>query len=178
MDAHAWAGVLHRSGLLHITVERPSRRGGASPESEPVGQVYRWRNTLAIAPLGPSGEVELIDVQTPHIGGIVQAFRLESGRLVEVDSLEGYSTHAIGSRNLEMGVVGDLDGDAGLEILVPTQSRDVLAAIRHEAEGLRQVWQLELGARLTTNVGAVATARGGIAIAVGTGDNALMIWGP
>ena len=53
--------------------------GSLLAESAPIGQGNRWRNQLAVAPFGPEGQIEILDVQTPHIGGILQAFQLVEG---------------------------------------------------------------------------------------------------
>ena len=36
-----------------------------------IGQGHRWRQQIAVAPFGPDGEAELVEVLTPHIGGVV-----------------------------------------------------------------------------------------------------------
>jgi hypothetical protein len=33
-----------------------------------IGRGGRWRHQIAIAPFGPNGEIEIVDVLTPHIG--------------------------------------------------------------------------------------------------------------
>ena len=40
-----------------------------------VGTGSRWRYQLAVAPFGQSGEVEIVDVLTPHIGSAVNSVR-------------------------------------------------------------------------------------------------------
>ena len=43
----------------------------------PIGRANRWRNQLGAGPTGPNGEIEVIDVRVPHIGGVVEYFRIE-----------------------------------------------------------------------------------------------------
>ncbi len=152
--------------------------GALVAETAPIGTGNRWRNLLAVAPTGPDGEIEVIDIRTPHIGGTVQFFRNDgSGELVLVASADGYSTHAIGSRNLDLGIVSDADGDGRLDVLLPTQSRDELAVVTRDDSdnGVREVTRVALGAPISTNVSAVAH-RGGVAYAVGTADGRVVIW--
>ena len=49
---------------------------------EPIGLSYRWRHQIAVAPFGPNGEIELVDVLTPHIGGVVEFFQLRNGEFL------------------------------------------------------------------------------------------------
>ena len=85
---------------------------------------------MAVAPLGPSGKVGIVDVLTPHIGGIVEFYRLQNDILKVVVKIPGFSSHKIGSRNLDMAVAGDFDGDARMELLVPNQTLDEIGGIR------------------------------------------------
>ncbi|MEM1333217.1 MAG: hypothetical protein AAGG08_07125, partial [Actinomycetota bacterium] len=96
--------------------------GALVGESDPIGRGNRWRNLLAVGPVGPNGEIEVIDVRTPHIGGTLQFFRLrglDDGQSVleRVARLDGYTTHEIGSRNLDLGIVSDADGDGRLDVV-------------------------------------------------------------
>lgn len=154
--------------------------GSIVGESEPIGQSNRWRNLLAIAPTGPDGETEIIDILTPHIGGTLQFFQLVDGRLEQVASAGTYSTHSIGSRNLDLGIVTDADGDGRLDVLLPTQDMSELAVVTRDATadtGTREVARVALGGRLTSNVAAAVTD-GGVAYAVGVSDGSVRLWLP
>lgn len=114
-------------------------------ETEPIGRGNRWRNQLAVAATGPGGEVEVIDVRTPHIGGRVQFFRLIDGRLDQVAaSSDDFTTHAIRSRNLDMGIVSDVDNDAALETLVLTADRTRLIAMSRIEDGVEITFNVAL----------------------------------
>ena len=95
-----------------------------------IGNGFRWRHQLAVAPFGPGGELELASVLTPHIGGIVEFYRIQGDELEIVAQVPGYSSHEIGSRNLDRALAGDLDGDGRIELLVPDQAQESLGAIR------------------------------------------------
>lgn len=149
-------------------------------ETAPIGTGSRWRNLLAIAPTGPNGEVEIIDIRTPHIGGTLQFFRNDGdGTLELVASASGYSTHVIGSRNLDLGIVTDADGDGRLDVLLPSQSRDALAVVTRDdnaEDGASEIGRVALGADLTTNVSALPHGDDGVAYAVGTADGRVIVW--
>jgi len=138
-----------------------------------IGRGYRWRHQLAVAPFGPAGGVELAAVRTPHIGGTAEFYRLRDGRFEVVAERSGYSSHPLDSRNLDGGLAGDLDGDGRVELLVPTDDRRSLAALRRTDGGVTEAFRLAVGAPVLTNVHAVAAD--GLAVAVGRAD-ALRVW--
>ena len=102
--------------------------GSLLVESEPIGRGNRWRNQLGVAPTGPDGELEIIDVRTPHIGGIVTFLQLDDDRLVVAADTAPYTSHVVGSRNLDMGVLADVTGDGRVEVVILSQDRSRLVA--------------------------------------------------
>jgi len=133
---------------------------------------------VAVAPLGPDGELELVAVLTPHIGGVVEFYQFGDHRLDGLAELAEYGSHASGSRNLDSAVVGDFDGDDRQELLVPDQSRRTLAAIRHSAEGAEEIWALPVGGLMSTNVATVTLSDGTLGAGVGHNGQALRLWLP
>ncbi|AUV81305.1 hypothetical protein C2R22_06185 [Salinigranum rubrum] len=148
---------------------------GETLAGPPVGSGFRWRHQLAVAPFGPDGDVEIAAVKTPHVGGTAEFYRADGDALRLVAERRGYSTHAIGSRNLDGAVAGDLDGDGRVELLVPDDSWRELAGLRRVDEGgVEEPWRLPLGGRLTTNLCAVSGERG-VVVAAGF-DQTLRVW--
>lgn len=143
-----------------------------------IGQGFRWRHQIAVAPFGPQGTTELVDVLTPHIGGVVEFYRLEGDELRIVAELPGYTSHVIGTRNLDMAVAGDFDGDDRPELLLPNQARTELGAIQRSEEGAVVDWSVPAGARIVTNLATVTLEDGSLAVGVGREDGALRIWPP
>lgn len=142
----------------------------------PVGLGYRWRHQLSVAPFGPNGEMELAAVLTPHIGGVVEFYRLEGTELRIVAQLPGFTSHIIGSRNLDMPVAGDFDGDGRVELLLPTQDRTIIGAIRRVPGGAEVAWRLPLEGRLSTNLAAVVDGEGKLILGAGQEDGMLRLW--
>ncbi|MGD9092010.1 MAG: hypothetical protein PVF74_04125 [Anaerolineales bacterium] len=145
---------------------------------EPIGRGYRWRNQLAVAPFSPGGELELVDVLTPHIGGSVEYFHLEGQSLELVAQIPGYTSHVMGSRNLDMALSGDFDGDRGVEVLLPAQERTELGAIIRTQDSARVDWHLPVGGTVTTNLAAISFLDGSIGLGVGRADGVLRLWVP
>ncbi len=155
-----------------------SSEGRVIASSEGIGQGGRWRHAIAIAPFGPGGEPELAGVHTPHLGRTVEFFRLETDQLVPTATLPGYSSHQIGSRNLDMALAGDFDGDGRMELLVPDGRMERLAAVRRTSDGAEEVWSLPLPARLTSNLAAACHRGTELALAAGGEGRTLRLWLP
>ena len=152
------------------------QRGDLVAEGPAIARANRWRNQLGVAPFGPNGEIEVVDVRVPHIGGVVEFFRLEGGRLTAHAEQAGFTSHTFGSRNLDMALAADADGDGRIEVVVPNQAMNALGLLRRTAEGVMVVAQVELPGTLSTNVAAAAHRNGFVSFAAGTGDGVLRMW--
>ncbi len=144
------------------------------------GQGNRWRHPIAVAPLGPDGEVELAVVRTPHIGGVAEFYQWpdpseNDSQLAIVARQPGFTSHVIGSRNLDMGVAGDFNGDAQPELVLPSQDLRSLSGIQRTPEGTEVIWSEVLGTELTTNLAAVQTESDQLQLGIGT-QRGLQLW--
>ena len=118
-----------------------------------IGTGNRWLHQLAVGPLGPHGETEVVEIRTPHIGGIVRYYRLQTGgdnstvgNLSLVAETSQYSTHDIGSRNIDMATVADFDGDGIPELVVADQQSNFLYGLQRSDDGkVDEVWKVPLG---------------------------------
>ena len=143
-----------------------------------IGQGFRWRHQLVVGPFGPEGEIEFVDVVTPHIGGIVSFYQFKEGELHLVADLKGYTSHIIGSRNLDMAFAADLDGDKRIELLLPSQDLTELGVISRNPGGAEVERKIPVGGKLTTNLAAVTLTDGSLAVGVGREDEVLRLWLP
>jgi hypothetical protein len=143
-----------------------------------IGRGFRWRHQLAVAPFGPNGELELAALLTPHIGGVVEFYRMKGDQLEIMAQVPGYSSHLLGSRNLDQAIAGDFDGDGRVELVVPNQVQEILGAVRRNSEGAESVWSLPLGGRLSTNLAAVSHWSGEMTLGAGREDGVLRLWIP
>lgn len=149
-----------------------------------IGSSNRWRHQLAWGAFGPNGENELVEVLTPHIGGVVGFYQYDGvDRLEIVARRSGFTSHVIGSRNLDMAVAGDFNGDGLPEIVLPSQDRTRIAGLQHTAGGeISEMWSLPVDGIIETNLSAVQFSDGTLGLAAGVirrdGTGHLQVWLP
>lgn len=141
-----------------------------------LGQERRWRHRIAVAPTGPDGAIELVEVRTPHIGGIVSFRAVDDGELLLTGEERGWSSHAIFDTELDNAHVLDADGDGRPELLIPSQERDELGLLRRVEDRVEVVARVSLGGKLAAGLGIAATPDDRIAVAVGLADERLLVW--
>lgn len=103
---------------------------GLSPlaESAPIGTPNRWLNPVGVADFTGEGRPLIAAVVTPHFAGSLRLYRLQGSTLAEVARLDGVTNHVIGSRDLDLARISDIDGDGRPEIVIPSQDRMSLTA--------------------------------------------------
>ena len=184
--APIWVDI-NQDGQREIIVTRSHPQEGAQlvvlaengeiiAEGASIGRGYRWRNQLAVAPFGPQGEMEVVDVLTPHINGVAEFYRIVDGELEILADLPGYTSHVIGTRNLDMGLAGDFDGDGQPEVLLPGQSRSELGAISHGVDGAYLDWKLDLAGVLSSNLAAISSNDGSLYLGAALEAGILRVW--
>lgn len=154
-----------------------ARDGQPIAEGDPIGQGNRWRHQIGAGPVGPNGEYEIVEVITPHIGGMTTFHRLVDGQLEPQASVSGLTSHGIGSRNLDWMALVDADGDGQTEVVGPSQDRRSIGAIARSANGATIEWAIPLPDRLTTNLAVIGDDHEAW-IAVGTADGSILVWAP
>ncbi|MBX3055922.1 MAG: hypothetical protein KF770_05560 [Anaerolineae bacterium] len=180
-----WNGDGNREILLTLSAAEQGAQlalfaedGMQLATAPPIGQGNRWQHQIAIAPFGPNGEMELTAVRTPHLESVVEFYRWQGSELTLVAELPGYTSHVIGSRNLDMAMAGDFNGDGRIELLLPTPDLTQLGGIQRANEGATAVYHLDIGGKLASNLAGVAMGDGGTAVGLGRSDNVLRIWQP
>lgn len=98
-------------------------------ESEAIGTAHRWLNPVGVADFTGEGRPLVAAVITPHIAGSLRLYRLQGSALTEVARLDGVTNHVIGSRDLDLARITDIDGDGRPEIVIPSQDRMALTAV-------------------------------------------------
>ncbi|MEE3233326.1 MAG: hypothetical protein VX294_04105 [Candidatus Latescibacterota bacterium] len=155
-----------------------SEDGRLIAESDATGSSFRWRHLLAYGSFSPTGLNELVCVRTPHTYGVVEFYQRIENKVVRVAEIAGYTSHVFNTRNVNLSLMGDLDGDGILEVLLMDQDRSHLTAVGHRSGGATRLWQLEIGGKATSNLTAIALDDGSQLVGVGHDGHRLRIWGP
>jgi hypothetical protein len=121
-------------------------------EGPVFGQSNRWVHVVGAADLSGDSIPELIAVNTPHLAGVLVAYERRGDALVPTAKALGYSSHAFGSRNQDQAVIADMSGSGRLEIILPRQSRDVLAALEMSNGRWEERWALQLSGPVQSNL--------------------------
>jgi hypothetical protein len=158
-------------GARQVVYAADGSRLAAGP---PIGQGFRWRHQLCVAPFAPDGVPELAVVRTPHIGGTAEFYRRDGSELRIAATEPGVSSHALGSRVLDGGFAADVDGDGRPELVVPDDARTSLVVVKRTAEGAETAARVPVGGRVTSNLHAVRALTG---LQVGVGrPGGLRVW--
>jgi hypothetical protein len=155
-----------------------SEEGQQLAQGEPIGTGYRWRHQIAAAPFGPNQEMELVDVLTPHLGGVVEFFQMQGSKLVKSAEISGYTSHVINTRNLDMALAADVDEDGRLELVLPTQRLDALGVIQRTADGAEVAFEVPLDGTLSSNLAGISLPGGTLALGAGLEAGLLRVWLP
>lgn len=102
-----------------------------------IGTRHRWLNIVAIDDLDDDGIVELVWIQTPHIGGILKLAKITRGIITPISEKSQYSNHAIGETNLCLSALTNNDGNK--IIYVPSQRRDAIIGFTVDNNELQEV---------------------------------------
>lgn len=117
-----------------------------------IGQANRWLNPAAAGDFDGDGKVEIAYVETPHIGGILKIVRLQKDqgktRLEDVASLPGFSTHKLGSHQMQEAVTFDWDGDGTLDIILPGAGRDTIKVVSLKKGVLSVIDEMKIGGQI------------------------------
>jgi hypothetical protein len=165
-----------RDGRDEILVVRSHREAGASllllgirnnrlvrlAESQAIGTRNRWVNPIGAADFDGDGQMEIAAVETPHIGGQLLIYEIEGRRLREVARFAGYSTHMLGSTELGMAAILDVNDDGVPDIVLPTQDRREIRAVSFDKGNLAVLEALKLYRAVTTALVTADVDRNGV----------------
>ena len=125
-----------------------------------IGTPNRWLNIAGIEPFAGSRTREIAFVKTPHIGGTLFFYRYDGRSLRQVAAMSGFSNHEIGSRELRLSAIADIDGDGRPELALPSADRRSLRMVELTPGGVREIGRAMLESRVTRAI-AVTTGETG-----------------
>ncbi len=106
-----------------------------------IGRSSRWLNIVTMDDLDEDGIVELVWIQTPHIGGILKIAKIEAGELSVLDEVGQYSNHGYGETNLCLSVLTEQNQEK--IFYVPTQNRGRIVGFKYTSDTLEVVSETE-----------------------------------
>ena len=109
-----------------------------------IGQSNRWLNIAGIADFAGTGGKQIAFVKTPHIGGTLYIYGLKDGKLVKLASQYGFSNHGIGSREMRLSAVADIDNDGKPDLALPSADRNTLKMIGVSGEEIVELGSVTL----------------------------------
>ena len=135
-------------------------------ESAPMGKRHRWLNIVGAGDFSGSGEALIAAIVAPHMSGSLRFYRREGARLVEVARKDGYTNHIIGSRDIDLSRVHDVDGDGAPDILVLRDDRGALVALSFRGGVIREIFSAATPGAIRT---LHAPGRDGVAVTLENG---------
>lgn len=138
-------------------------------ETQPLGTANRWLNPVGVVEMNIDGRKFIGAVITPHLTGSLRFYELRLGSLVEVTRLDGVTNHINGSRNLDLAVVQDVDGDGAEDVVLPTLDRKALALISLKGGRAVMAQKIEMKAGRITEIAALGP-KGKFQVLLDTGE--------
>lgn len=138
-----------------------------------IGRANRWLNIAGIADFDGRPGQEIAFVRTPHIGGTLFFFSYRDGSLSNVGMIDGFSNHVIGSKEMRLSAVTDINGDGRADLALPANDRRLLRIIGFDGDRPTELAVIRLPARIDK---AIAGRRSGpqASFTVGLDDGSTM----
>jgi hypothetical protein len=171
--------VVIRSGLTNgAAIAVYGLANGALVElgsSPPIGSSHRWLNVAGIADFNEDGWLDIALVKTPHIGGTLEIWSMPGGAaLMRLAAASGFSNHAIGTTELGMSAVADIDGDGVADLALPDNQRTTLRLVTLRGAAINDLAAVPLGVAFATAIGAL-TLDGGPVFLAGLANGTLAV---
>lgn len=134
-----------------------------------IGRSNRWLNIAEINNFGGSRRPDIAAVITPHLAGVLQFYRFRNGRLVRIAQARGFSNHFIGSNELRLSTVADVNNNGVPDLILPSLARNELVMVGTERTQFKELARVALPARVNRAIG-VRKAGGKVEFLVGLDD--------
>lgn len=109
-----------------------------------IGLANRWLNIAGIARFRGARSREIAFVRTPHIGGTLFFCEYVDGTLKLVAEMRGFSNHAVGSTELRLSAIAEINGDGRPDLALPSADRKTLRIVGFTDQRLTELATAEL----------------------------------
>ena len=135
-----------------------------------IGRANRWLNIAAITPMLGTKYREIAFVQTPHIGGTLFVYRYSRGKLIQVDAGRDFSNHVIGSREMRLSAIADINADGKADVAVPSANRTRLRIMGFGSAGLKDIAGANLPSPINKAIAVQSKGQKGFVVGLENGD--------
>jgi len=118
-----------------------------------IGTPNRWLNIAEINNFGANRRPEIAAVITPHLAGILQFYRFRNGRLVRIAQARGFSNHFIGSNELRLSTVADVNNNRVPDLILPSLARNELLMVGTVRGQFKELARVQMPARINRAIG-------------------------
>lgn len=134
------------------------------------GRPNRWLNIAGIAPFLGTEYREIAYVVTPHIGGTLIFYRYDGKKLTKLSAATDVSNHAIGSREMRLSSIADVNSDGSSDIAVPSNDRETLKIFGFKNKKLRLLASARLPAEIDKAIGLQTEGTKGFIVGLENGN--------
>ncbi len=136
-------------GAAHLVLEMKNNNLTLKARGAAIGQANRWSHLLGAFHID-GGIPKVLAVETPHLAGFLLALRLSGGQLRERARAAGFTTHALGSRNLWEFAL--LRRRGVVEVVVQQVGRRHLSALALFGNRWRVRWSRPIPSAVRSNI--------------------------
>ncbi len=159
---------LDRNGTTEVITILSSRSNGASiavfslngnafnkiAQTPFIGRSNRWLNIAEINNFGGNRRPDIAAIITPHLAGVLQFYRFRNGKLAKIAQARGFSNHFIGSNELRLSTVADVNRNGIPDLILPSLARNELLMVGTERKQFKELARVALPARINRAIGA------------------------
>jgi len=135
-----------------------------------IGKANRWLNIAGIASFMGTKAKEVAFVQTPHIGGTLFIYKYAGGKFFQVAAMRDFSNHVIGSREMRLSVLADVNGDGRADIAIPSADRLKLRIMGISSKGLVEIGSAKLPSPIDKAIGVYVKSKKGFITCLENGE--------
>ncbi|NNE22811.1 MAG: hypothetical protein HKN11_09395 [Rhizobiales bacterium] len=125
-----------------------------------IGRANRWLNIAGIASFKGGTARQIAFVRTPHIGGTLYIYEYDGNRLIKTASMHGFSNHVIGSREMRLSALADVNNDGAIDLALPSDDRNVLRVMGFMKGTLTELASAPLPSRIDKAIAIEQTGAG------------------
>jgi hypothetical protein len=90
------------------------RKISLKADTSNIGTANRWLNSVGFGDFTGRGKIEIAAVVTPHLSGSLRIYEIAGMHVAELARADGYTNHINGTRELDLAIVADRNGDIAL----------------------------------------------------------------